>query len=178
MVLWPQLALWLNHQIEIISVTWVCGTPAWGFDRWDSLLYHLQTTAQGNSHQTSHLQRHTHTHTSCCNRTKCEVCSKNICRRKGGEKGREWKKYREMCEEKAWDWAAAPLLFSHQWAVYVTLDSRIFCAKQAQHTHHQYARPIEERSLVLIIAITPSRWVLNMHEMNITHLHFFYYNLQ
>lgn len=28
MVLWPQLALCLNHQIEIISVTWVCGTPA------------------------------------------------------------------------------------------------------------------------------------------------------
>lgn len=62
MVLWPQLALWLNHQIEIISVTWVCGTPAWGFDRWERLLLHLQTRAQGNSHQTSHLGRHTHTH--------------------------------------------------------------------------------------------------------------------
>lgn len=60
-VLWPQLALCLNHQIEIISVTRECGTPAWGFDRWERLLYHLQTRARGNSHQTCHIGRHSRT---------------------------------------------------------------------------------------------------------------------
>lgn len=78
----PQLVLWLNHQIEIISVTWVCGTPAWGFDRWDRQRLHLQTRAQGNSHPTSHVERHAHT--ALYRRTECEESNKNICRRKRG----------------------------------------------------------------------------------------------
>lgn len=61
MVLWPQLALWLNHQTEIISVTWVCGTPAWGFDRWQRLLHHLQTRTQGNSPNLPPRATHSHT---------------------------------------------------------------------------------------------------------------------
>lgn len=97
MVVWQHLALWLNNPTEIISVTWVCGTPAWDFDRWDCLLLHLQTRAQGNSRQTSHLGWHSHTahHTK---RTKCEVSNKNICgKKKEGEKGIDEWKFMEIC---------------------------------------------------------------------------------
>lgn len=109
----PQSASWINHQIEIISVTWVCGTPAWGFDRWERLLHHLQTRAQGNSRQNLPPTA-THSHTP--RRTggpSVRCVARTFAGEKGGEKGRECRKTMEICEEKAWDCATAPLLFSH-----------------------------------------------------------------
>lgn len=113
MVLCPQLALWLNNQTEIISVTWVCRTPAWDFDRWECLLHHLQTRAQGNSHQTSHLGWHTHTKLTIRRGPSVSWVTRTFVEKKEGEKGIDWWKFMEICEEKAWDCALAPLLFSH-----------------------------------------------------------------
>lgn len=105
MLQWPQLVLWLNHQIEIISVAWACGTPAWGFDRWERLLRHLQTRAQGNSHQTSHVERHAH--------TVLYRSVKRVTRTFAGEKGKRrekvygnvWRKGVRLC-------SGSPIVFS------------------------------------------------------------------
>lgn len=157
----PQLVLWPNHQIEIISVTWVCGTPAWGFDRWECQRLHLQTRARGNSHQTSYVERDMLT-LHCTGGQSVKRVTRTFAGEKGEETGESiWKCVRKRRE-------TVPRL------PYCFLISELYMwlwiqAVSKQGVHHQYARPIEMSSLVLIIAMTPSRWVLNMHEMNITH---------
>lgn len=143
----------------------MCGTPAWGFDRWERRRRWHQTGAQGNSHQTSHLARHTSTYPAV-------------------QEDRAWGEEHEYLQEKTGrkgegsGWSIWKCVKNRRETVlqlpYCFLISELYKwlwiqAVSVQSTHHQYARPIEKSSLVLITAMTPSRWVLNMHKMNITH---------
>lgn len=143
-------------------------TPAWGFDRWERLLQHLQTRAQGNSHPPRHTHTCTYTQSQSHSQQRRRVWAEQRAQRRKGVRS----EYGDL-------WGEGVRLSRLPYCFLISEPSvwvRIQAVSELQL--HQHAQPIEERSLVLIIAITPSRWVLNMHGRNITHFHFYYYHLQ
>lgn len=170
MVHWPQLALWLNYPIEIISVTLVCGTPAWGFDRWECLLHHLPTSLRGI------LTKPT-THDDTDPPPPPTVCIGGtsvrwVARIFTGEKMKKrevWRKYIEVCEQKAkGQCLSSPIVFSLASCIRAS-GFKLFLYKAGTAHAPSVCKAYRQKELS---AYNTNRWVFNMHEINIKQFQF------